>query len=86
LEENETELSFGNRDNIRKIPLTKIIIVSKESLDKLSLIKSMYSQLKKWNNILDQEFVLKFLLNNKSKRIIINQKKSSLDQLLTMVK
>lgn len=86
MEENESEISSGSIDTMKKTPLTKIIIISKDSPQKLNLIKSKFTELKKWNYSSDKEFVQKFLLDDKSQLIIINQKKSSLDKLLTMIK
>ncbi len=85
MEENESEISSASIDNMKKTPLTKVVIVSKDSEQKLSLIKSKFTELEKWKYPSDQEFVQKFFLNDKSQLIIINQKKSSLDKILEMI-
>ncbi|UQB69824.1 hypothetical protein [Epilithonimonas zeae] len=85
MEENESEISSASIDNMKKTPLTKVVIISKDSEQKLSLIKSKFTELEKWKYPSDQEFVQKFFLNDKSQLIIINQKKSSLDKILEMI-
>ncbi|KQT35604.1 hypothetical protein ASG22_00845 [Chryseobacterium sp. Leaf405] len=83
MEENETEISPNSIEKMKKTPLTKIIIVSKNNPQKLSLIKSEFTELKKWKYVSDKEFVHKILLEDKSQLIIINQKKSSLNKFLS---
>ena len=85
MEENESEISSASIDNMKKTPLTKVVIISKDSEQKLSLIKSKFTELEKWKYPSDQEFVQKFFLDDKSQLIIINHKKSSLDKILEMI-
>lgn len=86
MEENETEISSSSIEKMKKTPLTKVIIVSKNHPQKLSLIKTEFKELKNWKYVSDKEFVHKILLEDKSQLIVINQKKSSLDQLLETIK
>ncbi|MCX8524654.1 hypothetical protein OF897_12095 [Chryseobacterium formosus] len=85
MEENETEVSHSSIEKMKKTPLTKLIIVSKNNPQKLSLIKNEFTKLKNWKYVSDKEFVHKILLEDKSQLIIINQKKSTLDQLLATI-
>lgn len=86
MEENETEISSSSIEKMKKTPLTKVIIVSKNHPQKLSLIKTEFKELKNWKYVSDKEFVHKILLEDKSQLIVINQNKSSLDQLLKTIK
>lgn len=85
MEENETEITAVNIKKMKMTPLTKVIIVSKNNPQKLSLIKSQFTELKKWKYVSNREFVYKILLEDKSQLIIINQNKSSLDKLLATI-
>lgn len=85
MEENETEVSHSSIEKMKKTPLTKLIIVSKNNPQKLSLIKTEFTELKNWKYVSDKEFVHKILLGDKSKLIIVNQKKSTLDKLLATI-
>ncbi len=86
MEENDSELSETSINTMKKTPLTKLIVISNDNAQKLTLVKSNFKELRDWKYIPDQEFVRKFLLNDKSQLIIINQKNSTLDKLLTMIK
>jgi len=80
-EENETEITEISIEKMRKTPLTKIIIVSKNNKEKLNLIKKKFAQLKNWNFKADKDFSCKILLEDKSQLIILNQKKSTIEEL-----
>lgn len=86
MEESESEISAGSIENMKKTPLTKIIIISKNSPQKLNLIKSKFTELKNWRYNAELEFIEKLLLADKSQLIIINQKRTPLDKLLTQIK
>ncbi|AZA80231.1 hypothetical protein EG347_11050 [Chryseobacterium sp. G0186] len=85
-EESETEISLLSLEKMKKTPLTKIIIVSQNNNEKLSLIKSQFKELKQWNFNPDKEFGYKILLEDKSQLLIINQQKSSLQTLFATFK
>lgn len=84
MEENETEISHSSIQKMKKTLLTKVIIVSNNP-QKLSLIKTEFTELKNWKYFSDKEFVQKIFLEDKSQLIIINQKKSTLDKLLATI-
>jgi hypothetical protein len=85
-EENETEITENSIEKMRKTPLTKIIIVSKNNKEKLNLIKKKFAQLKNWNFKADKDFSYKILLEDKSQLIILNQKKSTIETLIKTLK
>lgn len=85
-EESETEISLLSLEKMKKTPLTKIIIVSQNNNEKLSLIKSQFKELKQWNFNPEKEFGYKILLEDKSQLLIINQQKSSLQTLFATFK
>lgn len=86
IEENDKEISVSSLIKMKKMPLTKVIIVSKNNQEKLSTIKKEFSELKNWTSTPDKEFVYKILLEDKSQLIIINQKNSALEKLLESLK
>ncbi|RQO31196.1 hypothetical protein DBR32_10520 [Taibaiella sp. KBW10] len=81
-EENATQIDENSIDKMQKTPLTKLIIVSKNNNEKLKLIKKKFIELKDWKFNADKEFNYKILLNDKSQLIILNQKQSTIEQLL----
>ena len=82
----ETELSESSIEKMQKTPLTKIMIVSKNNLNKLKLIKSKFKELKNWKFDSNKEFAHKTFLEDKSQLIIINQNKSTTDTLIKSIK
>ncbi|AYM99624.1 hypothetical protein [Chryseobacterium sp. 3008163] len=84
-EDNDTEITENSIEKMRKTPLTKVIIVSKNNKEKLSLIKKKFAQLKNWNFEADKDFSYKILLEDKSQLIILNQKKSTIEALIKTV-
>lgn len=81
-EENDTEIAENSIEKMRKTPLTKVIIVSKNNKEKLSLIKKKFVALKNWNFTADKDFSYKILLEDKSQLIILNQQKSTIETLI----
>jgi hypothetical protein len=77
-EENDTEITESSIEEMRNTPLTKVIIVSKNNNEKLSIIKKKFPELKNWNYKADIDFSYKILLEDKSQLIVINQKKSTI--------
>lgn len=64
MEENDTEISANSIEKMKKTPLTKVIIVSKNNQEKLSLVKKEFIELKMWKFASDKEFVFKTLLQD----------------------
>src|SRR5690606_27185854 len=69
-------------ERMKKTPITKIIIVSSDHQNKLRLIKNTFDELKKWKFSLQKEFVYSTDLKDKTKLIIINQHKSTNDEII----
>lgn len=78
-EESETQITLLSIEKMKKTPLTKIIIISKNHKEKLELVKSQFKELKEWKFNPDQEFKYKTLLDDKSQLLIINQQQSALE-------
>ena len=84
--EYETEITQNSIEKMQKTSLTKVIIVSKNNLEKLQLIKSKFKELKNWKFDTKKEFAHKTLLDDKSQLIILNQNKSTIETLLKALK
>ncbi|KQB42355.1 hypothetical protein [Flavobacterium aquidurense] len=82
----EDQITESSIENMQKTTLTKIIIVSKNNTEKLKLIKNKFPELKNWKINADKEFAEKILLNDKSQLILLNQKKSTIEDLLKLIK
>jgi hypothetical protein len=78
----ETELSESSIEKMKKTSLTKLIIISSNNKEKLSLIKKEFEELNNWKFNSEKEFNYKILLKDKSQLIIVNQKKSSTEMLI----
>lgn len=85
-EENDTEITESSIEKMRRTPLTKIIIISKNNKEKLNLLKKKFVELKNWNFKADKDFSYKILLEDKSQLIILNQKKSTIETLIKTLK
>ena len=80
--EYETEISVNSIEKMKKFPLTKIIIISKDDKSKLKLITSEFPELSTWKYNPQKEFVYKKLLKDKSQLIVVNQINSTIESLL----
>lgn len=84
--EYETQITEISIEKMKKIPLTKVIIVSKNSNEMLTLIQRKFMELKNWKFNADEEFSYKILLDDKSQLIILNQKNSTIETLIKSIK
>ncbi|KFF03078.1 hypothetical protein [Chryseobacterium luteum] len=84
--EYETPITEKNIEKMQKTPLTKIIIVSKNNIEKLKLIRRQFKELVNWKFNSDQDFTYKILLADKSQLIIVNTKKKDLKTLIQSIK
>ncbi|ANF52221.1 hypothetical protein A0O34_17605 [Chryseobacterium glaciei] len=84
--EYETQITERSIEKMQKTPLTKVIIVSKNNIEKLKLIKSKFKELTNWKFNSDQDFTYKILLSDKSQLIIINTRKKDLKTLIQSIK
>lgn len=70
-------------ERMKNTPITKIIIVSSDHQNKLELIKNTFEELQNWKFKSKQEFTYSIDLKDKTKLIIINQQKSTIDKLFS---
>lgn len=77
----QTEINESNLENLKQIPLTKVIIVSGSHSKKLNLIKNTFPELKRWSYNAKNEFIYKKLLNDKTYIIIVNNTKGNFEKL-----
>ncbi|HJY13086.1 MAG TPA: hypothetical protein VJ304_09890, partial [Flavobacterium sp.] len=84
--EYEDQITESSIEKMQKTPLTKVIIISRNNAEKLKLIKSKFAALKNWRFDADKEFAEKIFLEDKSQLIIVNQKNSTLEALLKLMK
>lgn len=78
----DIEFTENSIEKIQKSLLTKLIIVSQDNKEKLNLIKKEFKELANWKFKSEKEFNYKILLEDKSQLIIINQKKSTIENLI----
>jgi hypothetical protein len=84
--EYEDQITESSIEKMKQTPLTKMVIISKDSKEKIKLLKNKFKELKNWKANPDKEFADKILLEDKSQLIILNQKKSGLEALIKMLK
>jgi hypothetical protein len=82
----EDQIMESSIEKMKQTPLTKMVIISKDSKEKIKLLKNKFKELKNWKANPDKEFADKILLEDKSQLIILNQKKSDLEALIKMIK
>lgn len=83
--EYEDQITEGSIEKMKQTPLTKMVIISKDSKEKIRLVKNKFTELKNWKVNPDKEFVEKILLDDKSQLIIVNQKKTELEALIKTI-
>ncbi|KIC02152.1 hypothetical protein OA88_10520 [Flavobacterium sp. JRM] len=84
--ESEDQITESSIEKMQKTSLTKVVIISKNSSEKIKLLKTKFKELKNWKVDADKEFAYKILLDDKSQLIILNQKKSTIETLIKSVK
>ncbi|WDF63016.1 hypothetical protein [Flavobacterium sp. KACC 22763] len=84
--EYEDQITENSIEKMKQTPLTKMVIISKDSKGKIKLLKNKFNELKNWKANPDKEFADKFFLADKSQLIIVNQKKSDLQVLINSIK
>jgi hypothetical protein len=84
--EYEDQITESSIEKMKHTPLTKMVIISKDSKEKIKLLKNKFKELENWKANPDKEFVEKILLDDKSQLIIVNQKKSDLETLINLIK
>jgi len=84
--EYEDQITESSIEKMKQTPLTKMVIISKDSKEKIKLLKNKFKELKNWKANPDKEFADKILLEDKSQLIILNQKKSDLEALIKIIK
>ena len=84
--EYDLDLSEIGIEKMQNTTLTKVIIISKNSAEKIKLLKRKFAALKNWKVDTDKEFAEKMLLADKSQLIIINRKTSTLESLIKLIK
>jgi hypothetical protein len=84
--EYEDQITESSIEKMQKTPLTKVVIISKNSAEKLKLLKNKFKELENWKVSADKEFADKILLEDKSQLIILNQKKSTIETLIKSIK
>jgi len=83
--EYEDQITESSIEKMKHTPLTKMVIISKDSKEKIKLLKNKFKELKNWKANPDKEFVEKILLDDKSQLIIVNQKKTELETLIKSI-
>lgn len=83
ISQSEVPLTQIALERMKTTPITKIIIVSSDHQNKLELIKNTFEELKNWKFNSKQEFAYPIDLKDKTKLIIINQQKSTIDKLFS---
>ena len=82
----QTEISGSTIEKMKKTSLTKLIVVSKNNKENLNLIKKGFKELNNWKFNSETEFNYLILLEDKSQLIVINQKKSTTENLIKKLK
>ncbi|MBW1658389.1 hypothetical protein [Flavobacterium quisquiliarum] len=82
----DSEITENSINKMKDTPLTKVVIISKNTAEKVKLLKNKFPELKEWKSNANKEFANKFFLNDKSQLIIINQKESAIETLFKLIK
>lgn len=77
LMEIEDKIDANSLERIKNTPITKIIIVSKDHIKQLALIKNTFPELKTWKYDVKKEFNHTVFLNDKTHLYIFNQYQTS---------
>ncbi|WP_281231769.1 hypothetical protein [Flavobacterium gelatinilyticum] len=82
----EDHITESSIEKMQNTPLTKIVIISKDSKEKIKLLKNKFKELKNLKANPEKEFAEKIFLADKSQLIIVNRKKADLETLIKSIK
>jgi len=82
----DSEITENSINKMKDTPLTKVVIISKNTTEKVKFLKNKFPELKEWKPNASKEFANKFFLSDKSQLIIINQKESTIEALFKLMK
>lgn len=77
----QTPINHSSLEQMKETPITKVIIVSSDNKNKLSLVKATFPELKNWKYKVQKEFAYTVNLKDKTKLIIVNRHTTTLDKL-----
>lgn len=81
ISQSEVPLTQTALERMKNTPITKVIVVSSDHHNKLELIRNTFDELKNWKFNSKLEFTYPIDLKDKTKLIIINQYKSTMDEI-----
>jgi hypothetical protein len=84
--EEEYQITKSSIEKMKTTSLTKVIVISKNSAEKIKLLKNEFPELKNWNPNANKEFANMILLNDKSQLIVLNQKTATIETLFKSIK
>ncbi len=79
----ENNVDIISINKMKKMPVTKIVIITKNNKEKLKLLKSVFSELKNLKFKAKKEFIKIVNLKDKTKMIIVNSTTQNTNQLLS---
>ncbi|WP_317899583.1 hypothetical protein [Aurantibacillus circumpalustris] len=83
ISQSEDEVSEVSINRMKEKPITKVIIVSKENQDKLTIIKKNFVELKDWKFKAKQDFFFSVFLEDKTQLIVVNAVKKTSEELIS---
>ncbi len=86
IREHREEISLYTLEEIKKNPVTKLIVVSKNNREKLEMIKNSFAELKDWTPESNSDFIHSIFLPDKTYLIIINNVSKPFGEMLKEIK
>lgn len=81
LDQSQFPISISSLELMKHTPITKVIVVSSDNENKLTLIRNSFTELNKTEFNADKEFAWTTDLADRTKLIIVNQLSSSIEEL-----
>lgn len=76
-----TEINKTNLESLKQSPITKVVILSENSGEKLELVKNTFPELREWSYNAEDEFIYTSTLTDKTKLIIVNNPNDNFEKI-----
>lgn len=86
IDEYSDQLNLLTLEKMKSLPITKVVLITKDNQAKLDLVKQTFTGLKEWHPDHTSDFVYSYFLPDKTYIVIVNSVKKQIGELLTEIK
>ncbi|HUZ60534.1 MAG TPA: hypothetical protein VMU83_17315 [Hanamia sp.] len=85
IEEYRNELNLLTLQEMKKSPITKVVVITKNNKQDIHLLKDVFKELNNWNPDLKKDFTYSKVLNDKTYLIVVNSINKPVEELINEI-